>query len=773
MTLPTARRVVSLSSVVLAVVAGFSSPVLASGFKAHRLWSFRGDQQEGAKFGAAAASAGDVNGDGRPDLIVGAPTHDGAAGPACGKVFVFYNSAAGLPSTPSWTAEGEQPGSRFGEAVASAGDVNGDGFDDVIVGSPGFIGYDPFYPIVIYRGRIYVYYGSAQGLLPTPAFSAYGGEEVSVFKDGLGGAVASGDFNGDGYADIVAAQRTRWNGGASVYYGSAEGPSPRISWRGGGSWQGHSLAIGHVNGDGYDDLIIASQSEEIGNLNPWALLTFGSPTGLVPLGPEGPAPELTFFWSDAVIADLDQDGFSDLVTIRHEFHPDQFVPHHALYRGSATGHNKIDDLGGVFDTYGRLELIGDLNGDGFPDFIAQDGATFFLYFGSTSLVRSLPDGVGTLSGIVTGARDVDGDGFDDIVVGDATNERVDVYRGGRDWSFPATADVSVAQTPWHDGDATFIETIVTNAGRETMRVRLVDHFPPAIASAGWYCGRRDGSVAAACMTQTYLGGSIGDIDAVITLGPGGSIVFYVSVGVVSLPVVNTASIVLPDGVVDPDLSNNQSTVPLGPPLPGIFADSFESGGLSAWSSHSARGLAVLAEAALEGQKGLAVTLPRSGAAVVHDDTPSNEGTYNARFRFDPNGFGTLGIEPNGAGNTTAGRVYRTVLFSGGSPFELVLEVEDGKLFLVGHAAGAGTSRATITDAPHVIEVAWQRATAWDAIDGRFELQIDGAPAGSLLGLGDGGGVESVELGLALGANRPPPSPHRTVFLDSFESWRFR
>jgi hypothetical protein len=370
---------------------------------------------------------------------------------------------------------------------------------------------------------------------------------------------------------------------------------------------------------------------------------------------------------------------------------------------------------------------------------------------------------------------VDGDGFDDIVVGDATNERVDVYRGGRDWSFPATADVSVAQTPWHDGDATFIDTMVTNAGPDMMRVRLVDHFPPAIASAAWYCSRRDGSVVAACMNDSRSGGSIGDIDAVITLAPGGSIDFWVSVGAVSVPVANIASIVLPDGVVDPDPSNNQSTVPLGPPLPplpGIFADGFESGGLAAWSSHSASGLAVLAEAALEGQKGLEVTLPRSGAAVVRDDTPSNEGTYNARFHFDPNGFG-LGIEPNGAGDAAAGRVYRTVLFSGGSPFELVLEVEGGKLFLVGHAAGAETVRVPITDAPHVIEVGWQRATAWDAIDGRFELQIDGVPAGSLLGLGDGGGVESVELGLALGANRPPPSPHRTIFLDSFESWRFR
>jgi FG-GAP repeat len=108
-----AARSILVLSFVSAGLTGSSSPASASGFEAHRLWSVRGDQQEGAKFGSSVASAGDVNGDGRPDLIVGAPGHDGAAAVATGKAFVFYNSAAGLPFAPSWSIEGEQAGLRI------------------------------------------------------------------------------------------------------------------------------------------------------------------------------------------------------------------------------------------------------------------------------------------------------------------------------------------------------------------------------------------------------------------------------------------------------------------------------------------------------------------------------------------------------------------------------------------------------------------------------------------------------------------------------------
>src|SRR4029078_6945506 len=114
-------------------------------------WQAQGSQA-GAAFGASLASAGDVNGDGIADVIVGEPDYDGPStpNPHEGRAMVFLGSPSGPSLSPIWAAEGAQDG--FGAAVASAGDVNGDGFDDIIVGEPGFVG-----PNNLYRGRVVIY----------------------------------------------------------------------------------------------------------------------------------------------------------------------------------------------------------------------------------------------------------------------------------------------------------------------------------------------------------------------------------------------------------------------------------------------------------------------------------------------------------------------------------------------------------------------------------------------------------------------------------------
>jgi hypothetical protein len=301
-----------------------------------------------------------------------------------------------------------------------------------------------------------------------------------------------------------------------------------------------------------------------------------------------PTPDFVFDgWSNVVsLGDLDRDGYDDLLVLYGN--PDPILTEgrdaarHVLYRGSASGPVKAEELGTVLDPPGQLRRLGDINGDGFADAIVQDGSTFYVYLGSASGFRPISDGMGTHAGPIAGAGDVNKDALDDIVVGSPADERVDVYRGATDWTFVVAADVAVEKgTSLPDsfpGSSGFVVT-VTNHGPDPARVRLVDLFPSAIAGAQWICFWQNADRASArCLGDVV---ETGDIDSLITIASGGSMTIDVPTNVPFLPVVNTASLVLPGFVVDPDLSNNRSTAVNGPPEQALFADGFESGDLSA------------------------------------------------------------------------------------------------------------------------------------------------------------------------------------------------
>ncbi len=165
-------------------------------------WSAEGDQVL-AHMGFSVAAAGDVNGDGFGDVIVGAERYDNGQVDE-GRAFAYYGSASGLGAVPAWTAEGDQSLALFGSAVATAGDVNGDGYSDVLIGARLYDGGQ------IDEGAAFLFLGSASGLdrngtrpsgSPSNAdWRAEGDQPGSLAGTSVSTA---GDVNGDGYFDVL------------------------------------------------------------------------------------------------------------------------------------------------------------------------------------------------------------------------------------------------------------------------------------------------------------------------------------------------------------------------------------------------------------------------------------------------------------------------------------------------------------------------------------------------------------------------------------------
>ena len=286
-----------------------------------------GDNQQDAQFGFSVASAGDVNGDGYGDVIVGAPFAN-AGLVNQGRAFLYLGSASGLSSTPNWTKSGTQVNARFGTDAASAGDVNGDGYGDVIIGADGHGG----------TGAAYVYLGQPTtpayptGLASTPIRTYFGSQIGSTFGVAVAGA---GDVNRDGFSDIVIGDPTFLDdpdfgpqiGKVNVYHGSANGPGANPAREIYGSYSqygatrfGSGVAgAGDVNGDGYGDLIVGDQWGEgpAGFAQGRADVFHGSATGIAALSSrvlQDCATDFCDFGRDvAGGGDVNGDGFADVL----------------------------------------------------------------------------------------------------------------------------------------------------------------------------------------------------------------------------------------------------------------------------------------------------------------------------------------------------------------------------------------------------------------------------------------------------------------------------
>jgi hypothetical protein len=170
-------------------------------------------------FGRSVASAGDVNGDGANDVVVGA---DQLFNQGTGKAYVFYGPLAGNIQAADAGAilAGEAAQDGFGISVSGVGDFNGDGFDDVIVGAWDNDGGGSR------SGRAYTFFGPLTGTIPAAEADFI---VTGATNDELGMSVAAADLNGDGVGDLIigAPQFADGDPGyAAIFFGTGQGPTP-------------------------------------------------------------------------------------------------------------------------------------------------------------------------------------------------------------------------------------------------------------------------------------------------------------------------------------------------------------------------------------------------------------------------------------------------------------------------------------------------------------------------------------------------------------------
>jgi hypothetical protein len=424
-------------------------------------WILDSDLQ-GAELGHSVALAGDLNADGYADVLVGAPKYGAEKE---GAVFVFYGTLDGLPANPDKILMGAYKAGRFGDSVASAGDVNHDGYADIIIGAPGYDGIEPD------TGAILVYHGSASGLADSPALTVVGQQKWGEFGNAVAGA---GDVNGDSFADVIAGEHYYTNGQvhegrAHVFFGSPSGVITSTAWTYESDQSESRLgaavaAAGDINHDGLDDIIIGAPSfNNDQSLEGRAFVFYSRTTGFGQAPDwfaEGNATEAWFGWSVGTAGDVNGDGYAD-VLIGAPNLLNSLAGNGAVfaYHGSSQGLGASPDWTGEVNQdnsfYGcQVGPAGDINQDGYDDILIgafkyeagsqQDEGGAFIHYGGLNGLSSLRSWWATggkadawfgYSASIAG--DINGDSYLDVIVGAPTYKlgtnpmgRASVFYGG-------------------------------------------------------------------------------------------------------------------------------------------------------------------------------------------------------------------------------------------------------------------------------------------------------------------------------------------------------
>ncbi len=354
--------------------------------------------------GRSVSSAGDINGDGFDDILIGAHGNDDG-GSGSGQVYIIFGKKNGWDkeiqlSNADASYIGESPDGNFGWSVSSAGDVNDDGLDDIIIGAAwnDDRGED--------AGKIYLIFGRDLGwemdMSPSSVNATFFGEYTD---DRLGYHVnQAGDVNGDCIDDIIVGAVFNQDAGeraGKVYliFGKKNGWNLNVnistvnaSFHGEGSndYLGASLSdAGDINGDGYDDIIIGAHGREYNGYNSGkTYIIFGKEDGWS-TDVNISSADASFIGEDEMdysgvsvssAGDVNDDGYDDIIigAYQNHIHTDKRGKAYLILgKPSGWDHNvnlSLSDVGYegevYYDHFGwSVSNAGDVNGDDFDDII--------------------------------------------------------------------------------------------------------------------------------------------------------------------------------------------------------------------------------------------------------------------------------------------------------------------------------------------------------------------------------------------------------------------